>query len=112
MKMCGVFRSYLFVWKFVENLLKPQGFTGKFNEGVRCSTRGEPRSQSSHLTSHTPFMRFPSYQDNYYQGFLIQLLHTNNFGSDESQDRARLARVQSIHQELRGRFILKLENKT
>jgi hypothetical protein len=34
--MCGLFRGYLFVWKLVENLPKPQGFTSKFTKGVVC----------------------------------------------------------------------------
>jgi hypothetical protein len=42
----------------------------------------------------------------------LKLLRTDQpLGSDESQDRARLARVQSIHGELRGRFILKQKSK-
>ena len=61
MKMCGLFRGYLFVWKYAENLPKPQGFTNKFNEGAECLTRGEPRSQSSYLTSHTPPRCFPTH---------------------------------------------------
>jgi hypothetical protein len=46
--------------KFAENLSKPNDFTNKLNEVVEGPTRGEPRSQSSRLTSHTPFMRFPN----------------------------------------------------
>ena len=58
--MCGLSRGYLFAWKFAENLPKPKDFTNKLNEGAEGPTQGEPRSQSSRLTSHTPFMRFPN----------------------------------------------------
>ena len=47
------------VHKFVENLSKPNGVTNKLTKGARGPTRGEPRSQSSRMTPHTPFIHFP-----------------------------------------------------
>jgi hypothetical protein len=101
-----------FVWKLVESLLKPQGFTNKFTEGVGCPKWVGNQVPRGFTLLHTlPLGIFLRIETTTIKVSLIRLLHTNNFGSDESQDRDRLARVKSIYRQLRGRFILQLETK-
>ena len=81
--MCGLFRGYLFVWKYAENLSKPRGFTSKFNEGVGCQ-HGENLDLKVLVWLHTlPSCGFPRIKTTTIKVSQIELLHTNNSGSNE-----------------------------